>query len=96
MEELKQTDIKVSSLDSNASLSSCCRNLKISSHNASSSTMRERSMPLAARLLSDPSLPASATSVPLDWQRHYKHKIRLVQPTFIRVIGRRKLRRVFD
>jgi hypothetical protein len=27
---------------------------------------------------------------------HYKHKIRLVQLTFIRIIGRHKLRRVFD
>jgi hypothetical protein len=58
MEEPKQTDIKASSLDFNASLSSCCRNLKISSRNASSSAVRERSMPLAARLLSDLSLPA--------------------------------------
>jgi hypothetical protein len=94
MEELKQTE--VSALDFDTSPSSCCRNLKTSSRNASSSAGRERSISLAARLPSELSLAAYATSVPLDWQRHYKHKVRLVQMTFIRIIARHKLRRVFD
>jgi hypothetical protein len=57
MEELKQTDIKVSSFDFNPGPSSCCRNLKTSSRNASCSPVRERSISLA-RLPSDLSLSA--------------------------------------
>jgi hypothetical protein len=41
MEELKQSDL------------SCCRNLQTSSRNPTSSAVRERSSPLAARLPSD-------------------------------------------
>jgi hypothetical protein len=95
MEELKQSDFKVSALDFDAGSSSCCRNLKTSSRNAKL-LGRARAQYAPRRSAAVGPWSAEATSVPLNLQRHYKHKIRLVQPTFIRVIGRRKLQRVFD